>query len=53
MIRKKQRLYNKANQSHKGEDWDENQKHKKEKLKCMRKAKWNYINQMLLEGMTK
>jgi hypothetical protein len=51
MVRKKQRLYNKAKKSHKRKDWDEYNKHKKETLKSMKKSRWNYINKILIDGM--
>ena len=51
MVKKKQRLYNKAKKSHKRKDWDTYNTHKKETLKSMRKARWKYINKILLEGM--
>ncbi len=51
MIRKKQRLYNKAKRTHKKKDWNKYNSHKKETLKALRRARWNYINNMLIEGM--
>ena len=53
MIRKKQRLYNKAKCTKKRKDWNKYNSHKKETLKALRKARWNYINNMLLEGLVK
>ncbi len=51
MIKKKQRLYNKAKRTHKKKDWNKYNSHKKETLKALRRARWNYINNMLIEGM--
>ena len=48
MIRKKQRLYNKAKKSKLKRDWNHYNKHKKETIKAMRKARWQYINNIIL-----
>ena len=38
MVRKKQRMYNKAKRTHKNEDWDIYNKHKKNTLKALKRA---------------
>ena len=50
MINKKQRLYNKAKKSHKQRDWDKYRHHKNETNKIMKKTRWEYINNILVEG---
>ena len=51
MIKKKQRLYNKAKKSKKNKEWENYNTHKKETGKALRSARWNYINKILLIGL--
>jgi hypothetical protein len=51
MIKKKQRMYNKAKKSKKTKDWEHYNTHKKETRKALRSARWNYINKVLLVGL--
>jgi hypothetical protein len=51
MIKKKQRMYNKAKKSKKNKDWEHYNTFKKETRKALRSARWNYINKILLIGL--
>ena len=51
MCKRKQRLFSKAKRSHKSKDWAEYKNAKKETLRTIRRAHWNYINKILLEGL--
>ena len=51
MCKRKQRLFSKAKRSHKSKDWAKYQNAKKETLRTIHRAHWNYINKILLEGL--
>ena len=51
MCKRKQRLFSKAKRSHKSKDWVEYKNAKRETLRPIRRAHWNYINKILLEGL--
>ncbi len=48
---KKKRLYKKARKSGKESDWAKYRTCKKETLQALRRARWQYINDILVEGM--
>ncbi len=51
LINKKHRLYNKAKASHKESDWAKYKTQKRLVVKALRQARWNYINNVLLESL--
>ena len=51
MIKKKQRLYNKAKKTHKGSNWNKYKAIKRDTQKAAKKARTDYINNILLEGI--
>ena len=51
MCRKKQRLFNKAKRSSKSRDWSAYKSFKKDTSKALRRAHWQYVNNILLEGL--
>ena len=51
MCRKKQRLFNKAKRSSKSRDWSAYKSLKKDTSKALRRAHWQYVNNILLEGL--
>ena len=52
MCRKKQRLYNRAKRTHKSHHWGKFRAHKKDTLRALRRARWNYINNILELSLT-
>ena len=48
---KKQRLFNKAKRSSKSRDWSAYKSLKKDTSKALRRAHWQYVNNILLEGL--
>ena len=51
MCRKKQRLFNKAKNSHKDKDWKTYKSLKKDTLKAIRRAHWQYVNNILMDSL--
>ena len=51
MCRKKQHLFNKAKRSSKSRDWSAYKSFKKDTSKALRRAHWQYVNNILLEGL--
>ena len=51
MCRKKQRLFNKAKRSCKSKDWNAYKAFKNDTNKALRRAHWQYVNNILLEGL--
>ena len=51
MCRKKQRLFNKAKRSSKSRDWSAYKSLKKDTSKDLRRAHWQYVNNILLGGL--
>ena len=47
LCRKKQRLFTRAKRSHKKAHWDKYKSHKKDTLKAIRRARWEYVNEIL------
>jgi len=51
MIKKKNKLYNKARQSKKKEDWDYYKVHKRHTQKALRQAHWEHVNTILEDSL--
>ena len=51
MCRKKQRLFNKAKHSRKSKDWNAYKALKNDTNKALKSAHWQYVNNILLEGL--